>query len=287
MPQHPKSCLFCGTPLRPKKSKKDGKSDEHIIPEWLIDHLGIRKMVITPMRTESASGRILDARQHVLPAFVAGMVCGTCNRGWMSDLEQQSKPILVSLIADPNRLSSLSTDERNTIARWTLKTAAVLNRSSTYGSAADKLARPVPDSHLREVMNGWVPNDVVVVAGGYASSKPFDWLQYATWATPSNSIPLLETERNRSYKIGLAFRDLVLAVAYYPSSEYRYGVMEGHYVPLWEGGRGIVPVPRQMDDSPAQSNSPVLEGFLRNLFVLSKTWLELVGNLATTRLIVP
>jgi hypothetical protein len=223
-----KHCLFCGTPLRSDKRKTGGKSDEHIIPEWLINHLGIRDMTITPMLIEAASGRIIDARQHVLPAFVAGTVCGTCNRGWMSDLEQQTKPILVSLIADPHRLASLSNDERSTVAGWTFKTAAVLNRSSTYGSAGDEISRPVPEHHMREVMEGRIPNDVAIVGGGYASSKAFDWLQYGTWATPSNSIPLREVDRNRSYKIGLSFRDLVLAVAYYPSAEYRYGVIEGH-----------------------------------------------------------
>lgn len=78
----------------------------------------------------------------------------------------------------------------------------------------------------------------------------------------------------------------MLAVVFYPSAEDCYGVIEGNYVPLWVGDRGVIPVPRQLDDLPALSDSPVLEGFHRTIFVMSKTWIELVGSLSTTSLVV-
>ena len=281
-----KSCVFCGCTLRSKKARSGGKSNEHIIPNWLMDHLGVRDMTITPTVTEVASGRIVDFRQHAVSAFVAGTVCGLCNNGWMSRLEGDAKPVLIPLIEDPHRLEELDLVQRTLIARWTLKTAAMLNRASAYSAPGNPMSRPVPDNHLREIMHGRFPSGVAVVGCGYPSSKTLDWMQFGTWITPSNSTPLLEEDRDRSYKIALAFRDLVLAVVYYPSAEYHYAVIEGHYVPLWVGDRGIIPVPRQLDDSPAVTNSPVLEGLLRNIFVLSKTWVELVGNLSTTRLII-
>src|ERR1035441_9227231 len=244
-----KSCLFCGCTLRSKKAGSGGKSNEHIIPNWLMDHLGVRDMTITPTVTEIASGRIVDFRQHAVSAFVAGTVCGLCNNGWMSRLEGDAKPILIRLIEDPHRLENLDLNQRALIARWTLKTAAMLNRSSAYSAPGNSMSRPVPDDHLKEIMDGRCPSGVAVVGCGYPSMKKLDWLQFGTWITPSNSISLLEEDRNRSYKIALAFRDLVLAVVYYPSAEYHYAVIEGHYVPLWVGDRGIIPVPRQLDDS--------------------------------------
>jgi hypothetical protein len=283
MNAHQKSCLFCGCSFRSKKAT--GKTNEHIIPNWLMDYLGVRAMTITPTVTEVASGRIVDFRNHPVSSFVAGTVCGACNNGWMSRLEGDTKPVLIPLIEDPRRLENLDLNHRLLVARWSLKTAAMLNRASAYSAPGNSMSRPVPDDHLREIMNGRCPSGVAVVGCGYSSFKPLDWMQFGTWISPSNSIPLLEKDRNRSYKIALAFRDLVLAVVYYPSADYHYAVIEGHYVPLWVRDRGFIPIPRQLDDSPAVTNSPFLEGLLRNIFVLSKTWVELVGNLSTTRLV--
>ncbi|MGO4879330.1 MAG: hypothetical protein ACLP59_00740 [Bryobacteraceae bacterium] len=53
-PFRQKLCLFCGRSLRSKKA--GGKSNEYIIPNWLIDYLGIRGMTVTPAVTEVASG---------------------------------------------------------------------------------------------------------------------------------------------------------------------------------------------------------------------------------------
>jgi hypothetical protein len=282
-PFRQKSCLFCGCIFRSKQAGR--KSNEHIIPNWLIDYLDVRGITITPTVTEVASGRIVDVREHAVSAFVAGTVCGACNNGWMSRLEGDTKPVLIPLIEDPRRLEALDLNHRELVARWTAKTAAMLNRASAYSAPGNSMSRNVPVDHLREIMRGRCPSRVAVVGCGYASSKPLDWMQFGTWITPSNSIPLLEEDRNRSYKIALALRDLVLAVVYYPSADYHYAVIEGHYVPLWVGDRGFIPIPRQLDDSPAVTNSPVLEVLLRNIFVLSKTWVELVGNPSLTRLI--
>jgi hypothetical protein len=281
-----KSCLFCGSTLRSKKAKTGARSNEHIIPEWLMDYLGIRGTTITPTVTEIASGRILDSRKQALPAFVAGTVCRACNTGWMSRLEGDAKPILTRLIEDPRRLAELDVEQRTVITRWTLKTVAVLNRASTYGNPAADEGHHVPDEHLKAVMNCEIPHGVAVVGGGYGSAKPFDWLQFATWFVGFSRMPLQPEDCGRSYKIALSLRDLLLAVVYYPSEEYRYGVTQGLCSLLWESGRHIVPVPPPQSDLPMHSNSPALEGFLRNIILLSKTWLELVGNWSNTRLIV-
>ncbi len=159
----------------------------------------------------------------------------------MSRLEGDAKPILTRLIEDPRRLAELDLEQRTIIARWTLKTVAVLNRASTYGNPAAAEGHHVPDDHLRAVMNWEIPRGVAVVGGGYSSAKPFDWVQFATWLVGFSRMPLRPEDCDQSYKIALSFRDLLLAAAYYPSEEYRYGVTKGLYSPLW--GSDIVPVP--------------------------------------------
>jgi hypothetical protein len=282
-----KSCLFCGAALQPKSGAHRAKTDEHVFPDWLQEHLGIKGNVVTPMRVRSDNRQIIDMRRHVMGAFVAGSVCYDCNHGWMSALENEVNDVLIRLIVDPIQLGSLTDVERRTLARWTVKTAAVLNRCSTYGNANDEIGRPVPDEHLRILASGTLPNDVLVVGAGSQSAKTVDFLQYAIWTNPANSIPLRDVDRNLSYKVALSFRDLVLMVAYYPSADYVYGINSHHYVPLWTGSRRVIPIDHLMDESPAKSSSPQLELLLRNISVVSHTWLALVENVAFTRLVQP
>lgn len=219
-------------------------------------------------------------------AFVAGNVCPNCDHGWMSQLEVQVKPILIRLIGDPLLLETLTRDEKFTVARWALKTAAVLNGCSTYGTSGDGIGRPVPDEHIRTLARGGQPDDVLVVGAGCQLAKAVDFLQYAFWTAPANSIALNEKDFVDSYKIALSFRDLVLMVAYYPSTDYAYGINTHHYVPLWKGARRLLPINHLMDDSPAKSATPHLEGLLQNISVVSLIWLKLVENLVFTRLVV-
>ena len=200
-------------------------------------------------------------------------------------LENEVKRILPRLIDDPIQLETLTDLERFTLARWTVKTAAVLNRCSTHGSSNDEISRPVPDQHMRTLVSGEVSNDVLVIGAGYQSSKSVDFLQYAIWTNPVNSIPLRREDRELSYKIALSFRDLVLIVVYYPSANYAYGINSHHYVPLWTGSRRVIPIDHLMDESPPKSSSPQLEFLLRNVEAVSHTWLALVENVAFTRLV--
>jgi hypothetical protein len=280
-----KSCLFCGKALQPKGSAHSAKTDEHVFPDWLQEHLGVKGNVVTPMRVRSDNRQVIDMRQHVMGAFVAGSVCNDCNHGWMSTLENEVKATLIRLVDDPIKLGTLTDLERFALARWTLKTAAVLNRCSTYGSSNDDIGRPVPEQHMRTLASGKLPNDVLVVGAGYQSRKAVDFLQYAIWTNPANSIPLRLEDRELSYKVALSFRDLVLIVAYYPSANYAYGINSHHYIPLWTGNRRVIPIDHLMDESPAESSSPRLEFLLRNVSVESHTWLALVESVAFIRLV--
>jgi hypothetical protein len=204
----------------------------------------------------------------------------------MSKLEVDAKPILIALIEGSRSFHDLNDDERFLLARWTLKTAATLNRSSIYGDPRKEGARFVPDAHLRTLKAGMLPDDVLIVGTIYRQfRKRFDFLQNAVWTNPQNSIRLENEHRNYSYKIGLSFGQLIVIVAY-PSSDYIYGINTQAHFPVWSGRR-IVPINHIWDASPARSLSPQLEVPMRNISVISHTWQRLVDNVAFTRLINP
>jgi hypothetical protein len=195
--------------LPPKRVKHGGKTDEHIIPKWLLDHLGIREAMIRPGQMDVKSRVILNSRHHTLNRFIAGSVCSICNGGWLSNLENQAMALLKSLIDDPRRISTMTVTERHIVARWTFKTAAIFNRASSFGNPASGLSRPVPLEHLQMLRSGVIPADVAVVGGGCSCEKPFDFFQGDNWSGPAHSVLLRPECQPQSYKIGLSFRDLL------------------------------------------------------------------------------
>jgi hypothetical protein len=229
--------------MRSGKSTLHGNTHEHIVPKWLIKYLRIRNLSIGPTLREIVTDVVVDSRQHTVSNFLTGRVCAACNGGWMSDLENQTKPILTGLIEKPSHVLNLSESERFTIARWTLKIAAVLNHGSRCGDPRYVESRPVPNAHLKTLSSGAMPNDVLIVAGAYQSEDEFEFFQSTCWIWPKGSSALREEDKDRSYKIGVAFRGLMLAAIYYPDADYAYGLIDnGMYVPLWSGSRGIIPI---------------------------------------------
>jgi hypothetical protein len=262
-----------------------GKADEHIIPQWLIEHLGIKDMPVTGMRWDVPSRQVLEHRQHGVRKFVSGGVCAKCNSGWMSQLESEAKPILIRLIADPHELSSILEHERHVVAQWTLKTAAALNTAS-FGNPANPLDRPIPREHLKPLKSGLLPDEVAVFGSGCPSQPIADFMQNASWAVPEHSIPLRKEDQERSYKIGMSFRSLLLGVAYYPNPEYRYGLPQRTHMLLWCSGREVSRPMNDMGEVPVVANSPILEGFLGNVFVVSEARRRLMDSDANTRFVI-
>ncbi|HEY6347202.1 MAG TPA: hypothetical protein VIY49_37400 [Bryobacteraceae bacterium] len=229
----------------------------------------------------------LHMREHTIGGFKCGRVCAGCNNGWMSKLEDDIKAILIGVIEGSRPLNGLNENERFLLARWTLKTVAALNRSSTYGDPRREDARVMPEAHLRTLKAGTMPAEVLIVATIFREfTKPFDFLQNAIWTNPKNSMSLEEEHRNQSYKIGLSFGQLILIAAYYPSHEYFYGINTKAHFPLCSGRR-IVPMDHIWDDSPGKSLAPHLEVPMRNVSVISQTWQRLVDNVAFTSLADP
>lgn len=274
--------LPCGT--ESNHGQNHGKTNEHIIPKWLIGHLGLVETPVDDRRFDIPSGRILHERQYGTRSFVSGRVCAECNSGWMSDLENEAKPLLIRLIADPHELATLTKDEQHTVARWTMKTAAVLNKAS-FGNLQNPLDRPIPKAHAESAKSAVLPEDVLIVGAGCRSDKISSFIQNASWASPKHTVPLRVQDRDRSYKVGMSFRSLLLAVAYYPNPEYLYGLTASRFITLWSGSRGIVMTQDGVGEVPIRANAPILEGFLGNIFVVSKAWWHIRQNVLTTTLV--
>lgn len=105
-------CLFCNNiPL----------TKEHVLPQWLRNHYSEVSVI-----NEFTSNH----KQWITQPFdlTAKVVCKNCNEGWMSDLEDDFRPIFNEMLA----LRDLMIDEpkQSIIALWVQKTVLMLNQAT-------------------------------------------------------------------------------------------------------------------------------------------------------------
>ncbi len=220
-----RSCVFCQLPLMER-------SKEHVLPQWLLDHLEIRDEKVNPTHFK-ADATVVSSRRHTLDNLVEGSICADCNSKWMSQLEEEAKPILVPLMAGEREVIQLSADERLVLARWTCKTAYVLNSSSNYEPK-------VPAAHFRHVRENVtsLPQFVAAVAQQHHGNSKFYWVQQQFLMT-SDFHPYFGTlEEARtliapSYKISLLLKKLILLIAYWPWEKWRMVLWPRIHIPLW------------------------------------------------------
>jgi hypothetical protein len=158
-------CIFCSRPWG-----EVSKSDEHVfghlrkrrgnLPNERISHsTGLtfdaesQEFVREPVATKTSSSSLLNLRTR--------KVCESCNTGWMSKLEQQVKPFLMSFehTAKDGEQSNLSRSEALIVARWALKTC-ITHEMTIEGRP--KVADASMGSRLRE--GGAIPGSIVWVA---------------------------------------------------------------------------------------------------------------------------
>lgn len=154
-----KRCIFCGDLVG---------SQEHLWSDWLkhstvVDHTSVNhdQVQITNTFASSDVGQIAiitpdwtrhsgSPTKHKKPE-----VCAKCNNGWMSRLENQTKPALLAMVDGESR--TLGALEQRTVARWADKTAIVHETTSvkTLISRPEDRVRimqeddPTPAQHTR------------------------------------------------------------------------------------------------------------------------------------------
>lgn len=159
------TCTFCG--------ERGPRAREDVIPQWVAAEVGGS----APIRVEQAHAQ--DGHAHRLPtrqmgsvaAFKYPDVCHDCNTGWMSDLEEQAKPILLPMIR--GQQTSLSTDGLGIVAFWSIKTALMFD--------AFHQPRKIPaDEGTRLVYRERKPFDHCQIRlGAYVAPRDGVWLPWA------------------------------------------------------------------------------------------------------------
>jgi hypothetical protein len=217
----PRECIFCGNPLAGVCAK------EHVIPQWLMEYLGMNEHQLYLAVAQSADDSILESRNQVASNFVAGRVCESCNNEWMSDLETESMELLKILIDGTVSLMCISNAERTIVAKWATKTAYVMS----YAAPLKKTPDP---SHLRYMKEnrGAVPPLVGVYGCQSVATADFRQIQRNHWPHLTNSTPTVNPPAG-TYKIALQFRHLMLLVAHWSGTNSELMVAAGIHIPLW------------------------------------------------------
>ena len=110
-------CVFCGGPAN---------SREHAWPEWVIALFRNQEEATIIAERDGEEPR----EWHGINVSVkVKRFCHGCNTGWMSDLENEARPLLLPMI----RGESMTLDgaQRIVVATWCLKTAMVFDLTRT------------------------------------------------------------------------------------------------------------------------------------------------------------
>jgi hypothetical protein len=106
-----RNCIFCGGGPVTK---------EDAWPVWLVEQVG-RSRLIASMTGPNARPAYRTDRIEQR----AGCTCQQCNNGWMSDLEQLTKPILGPMV--DGKALTLSGLQQAILAAWMLKTLMIFD----------------------------------------------------------------------------------------------------------------------------------------------------------------
>jgi hypothetical protein len=215
-----RSCVSCGSDIT-----RENRAKEHVIPQWLLDHLRIRKEVIFQAVASSDDGLTRETRELVADQLLEGRVCESCNSGWMSKLENQAKPVLCPLIDGTRTVHALAEEECEILSKWAAKTAFIL-------SNATPLKEPVPQHHLRGLGRTLsMPRAMAVFTNQHVETRDFSYYQRNRWPHFSSESTGVDPEGR--YKIGLQIKRLLILVAHWPPPFHGFILAAGVHIPVW------------------------------------------------------
>ena len=143
----PRTCLFCSSTQM---------SREHLWPAWLASLFPEERR-----RHLISAGVGLDAtdKTWIAKPFTseAKVVCRTCNSGWMSKLEEDTKPILSPFIPDAAGSRRLTRYDQLVIANWTMLRLMV---------HTILIVRTIPASNLRNSRTRSTDNRFLIAVCG-------------------------------------------------------------------------------------------------------------------------
>lgn len=149
MGENPRNCIFC---------RSTSLSKEHVLPVWLGETLSSSQTSATytqitsktlPLSENSVSvSPEIRTRQGRTTSRKVRVVCRTCNGGWMSRLEEKTKPILTPLILGED--VTLSERQQALLATWIAKTT-IINEYTDYTNIS------IPYEHRLHLMSKQEP----------------------------------------------------------------------------------------------------------------------------------
>jgi hypothetical protein len=224
-----RTCIFCGEALRGRRER----SNEHIFPDWLQQYLGLRNQALYEACYNVDGKRdTTHLREHTFHSHVSGLVCSRCNQGWLSELENQTKPLLIPLV-EGTREGYMTFAECRTIAEWLYKTALTLHSVILTGDSA------IPGEHYASFFRKRsIPEGVFIAIAPISVGSEDDlyWIQNEGWIGTAKSVAAatLKEYFMRSYKITmragrLAWRVMYLAQENVPRIdffEYRHDAIQ-------------------------------------------------------------
>jgi hypothetical protein len=152
----PRGCAFCrGRPL----------TREHVWPAWIHRLVAEAPAMPHRRRTEFES-RTLEEREFMLRPFTMTVkaVCGVCNSGWMSRVEEAAKPLLMPGLH--GRGKRLSPAGQQALATWAFKSALVFGLTRRW-------PRGIPDEHYKHLLaHGRPPEQSLIWMGAYNGPEP-------------------------------------------------------------------------------------------------------------------
>lgn len=128
-------CIFCGD---------SELTNEHIFPRWLADILPEGVVGAVTVERTQQSAQVSDVRTwraRDVASQKVGVVCRSCNNGWMSAVEERVKPILEPMVLGKPTLLPVSSQLE--LATWTVMKSFVVEfafAEQVVGAQADREA---------------------------------------------------------------------------------------------------------------------------------------------------
>ncbi len=97
------NCIYCNTPI-----DGNNKSSEHVLPQWIINKLGIGK---TPFSLKSVSRDLFEFDITTpVPKTLTHKICKSCNNGWLHKIDDSCMELLSCFIdgTDPAQYLNLT-----------------------------------------------------------------------------------------------------------------------------------------------------------------------------------